>query len=239
MPHRKKWRDILVPTTAVVAFVLAASAGGQPPASGTGAASQAPTAPATIHREDVAIRVTSASVEPADIAWGPGREVQAGLRVRLWAGSQHASRFIFDVYIRNRTDHMLNVTCPSFAGLSVPSDSDYSTEVQSRSIYCSPHLRDSQSKQVSVRFLPRTDEQQYAIAPGQSVYISHWLLRTMNRRVRGTNSTKYTQVAFVETGKHRMSCDVSVLWGGRGDRYRKLRTGEAAFDVTAADIEAE
>ena len=239
MLSRSPLSAIVMPTMAVAAFALATGAGGQTPSNGGAAPHQQPAAPATILRDDAALPVAPASEVPSDIAWGPVREVQAGVRARLWAASHHASRFIFDVYLRNCTKHTLNATCLSYSGLSVPTDSSYGTEVQSDLIYCSPHLRDSDGRRVDVSFRLGTEDRQYAIEPGQVVYISHWMLRTINRQAKGTQRANYTQVALVEPGKHRMSCDVSVSWGSKGERRAMLRTGEAAFDVTADDVKAE
>jgi beta-lactamase regulating signal transducer with metallopeptidase domain len=210
-----------------------------PPVSG-GARSQPPAAAsATTRRGDAAVSVAVPSPEPADIAWGPGRDVQAGVRVRLWATGQHAARFVFDIYLRNRTKHTLNVTCPSFVGLSVPTDSSYSTEIQSDLIYCSPHLQDSTGKPLDIGFKLGSEESQYAVGPGQIVYVSHWMLRTMDRQAKASRSANDTQVAFVEPGKHRMDCTLSASWESKGGRRTKLRTGQVTFDVTGADVAAE
>ncbi len=219
--------------TTMAACAIATCVGGQAPIKPSAAS-------ATLHRSDASASVAAATQESADVVWGPGRAVQAGLRVRLWAGDQHASRFIFDVYLRNRTKHTLTVNCQSFSGLSVPSDAAYSTEVQSDSIYCSPHLRDSNGRPVDVGFRMGANDSRYAVESGQVLYVSHWMLRTMDRRAKGTNRANYTQVAFVEPGKHRLYCDVSASWGSKGGRRPMLlRTGEVAFDVTGADVAPE
>jgi hypothetical protein len=139
------------------------------------------------------------------------------------------------VCLRNRTRNALTVICPGFVGLTVPQDDTmYTPQIQSPYIYCIPHLRDSKGKPVDVRYKLRAEDSQYTIGPGQEVVISHWMLRIMDRRAAGSpNTKKYTLVAFVAPGKHRMSCDVSAAWGG--GRRALLRTGEAVFDVTAAD----
>lgn len=239
MRPKRTLSALVLSTTPLAAFALVARSSGQPPARGAVAPSQPPAVAATLQRGEEASPVAVPFQEPSDIAWGAGREVQAGLRVRLWATSQHAARFIFDVYLRNPTKHTLHVTCPSFAGLCVPTDADYSTLVQSDSIYCSPHLRDSNGRAVDVDFHLGTQDRQYTIEPGQVVYVSHWMLRTMGRGAQETEKAKYTQVAFVEPGKHRMTCDVSAGWGSKGERRTRLRTGEVAFDVTAVDVAAE
>ena len=220
--------------------------GGQTPPGGGAASGKQPAAPAATQHGGASVSVAAPFQEPADIVWGPGREVQAGLRVRLWATDQHAGRFIFDVYVRNRTKRTLNVNCLSFTGLSVPSDSDYTTEVQSDTIYCTPHLRDGSGRPIDINFRQGVDNSQYVLAPGQVVNVSHWMLRTMNRdekmnhNPKGTNKAGYTQVAFVEPGKHRMTCDVSVsVSPGSSSRRATLRTGEAVFDVTEADVAAK
>lgn len=190
------------------------------------------TAPATTKQSDE-------SQGENDITWGSGRDVQAGLRARLWATDKHASRFIFDVYLRNCTKETLNVTCPSFDGLSVPLDGvDYTTKIQSNSMYCSPHVRDSKGKKVDVGYHIGTENQQYLLAPGQIALVSHWMLRTMGKSTQTNQKAHQTQVAFVEPGKHRIQCEVSASWGNKGE-LRKLRTGEASFDVTGADIGGE
>ncbi len=195
-----------------------------------------PAASAALQGGGAPLSVPAASKEPADIVWGPEGDVQAGLRARLWAAPQHAARFIFDVYIRNRTKQALNVSCPSFAGLTVPTDSDYSTELQSNLIYCTPHLQDSKGKAVEVAFKPGEEDSQFVLLPGQAVNVSHWMLRTIDIRAKGSQRADHTLVAFVESGKHRLYCDVSV---SRGSQRTMLRTGKAAFDVIGADVAAE
>lgn len=215
------------------------SEGGQKPPGAGAAPSQPPAAPTTLQRGDASPPAAAPSQEPADIVWGPGREVQAGLRVRLWATDQHAGRFIFDVFLRNRTKHTLNVTCPSYPGLTVPTDGLYTTLIQSELIYCTPHLRDSNGRRVDVGFRLGSDDRQYTLEPGQGVEVSHWMLRTMDRGAQGTARANYTLVALVAPGMHRMSCDVSASWDSKGGRRTLLRTGEVAFDVTEADVGAE
>ena len=118
---------------------------------GVGGQSPASQAPATTQRDAALLPGMAASDVPNDIAWGPGREVQAGVRGRPWATNQHAGLFTFDVYIRNRTNHVLTVSCPSYSGYSVASDdTDYTTLVQSPLIYCTPHIRDGRGRPVDV-----------------------------------------------------------------------------------------
>ncbi len=214
------------------------SAGGQTP-SGGGAPSTSPAVTVTMLRGNALEPAAAASQEPDGIAWGPGREVQAGVRSRLWAAPQHMARFVFDVYLRNRTKRTLTVTCPSRADLSVASDAPYWTAIQSDPIYCAPHLRDTGGSPVDIVFKLAEKDSQIAISPGQAVRISHWMLRTMDRTTKASHKEILTQVAFVESGRHRMSCDVSASWGGKGGRRMMLRTGETAFDVTAVDVREE
>jgi hypothetical protein len=233
MRHRTWWVAIM----AVIA--MASGVGGQAPPGDGGAQRNPPAAPAKEHRDVTPRSGVPASHAPAGVAWGPGRELQAGLVLEGRYGSpqQHTGLYVFGVYLRNRSRQALSVDCPSFAGLSVPWDeTDYSTLVQSPLIYCSPHVRDGRGKPVDVKFRPGTDRIQFAVGPGQVVYVAHWMLRTMDRRAKGSNTASYTQVAFVEPGKYRVYCDVSASWGTKGGRPTTLRTGDVAFDVTATDV---
>jgi hypothetical protein len=118
-------------------------------------------------------------------------------------------------------------------------DTDYTTLIQSDLVYCSPHIRDSKDQPVDVRFRLGAEESRIVLDPGQVVMVSHWMLRTMDRQAKSSESAKYTLVAFVDPGKHRVSCDVSARWGSQGGRRTALRTGELAFDVTGADLARE
>jgi hypothetical protein len=233
MRHSTWW----VLSMAVVA--MAAGVGGQAPPGDGGAQSNPPAAPATEHRDGAALHGVPASQAPAGIAWGPGNEVQAGLVLtgRYGSPEQHTGRYVFGVYLRNGTEQTLSVNCPSFRGLSVPWDQiEYSTRIQSPLIYCSPHIQDGRGKPVDVKFRPGADRIQFSIGPGQVVEVAHWMLRTMDRRAKGPETASYTQVAFVEPGKYRVSCDVSGSWGAKGSRPKTLRTGEVVFDVTKTDV---
>jgi hypothetical protein len=243
MLSRRTSSAIAVPTIAMAAFALATSAGGQQtPPNGGEAQSKPPAAPATMHRGDAALPPIPASAVPSDIVWGPGHEVQAGLVLagRYGNADQHTGLYVFGVYLRNRTRHTLNVNCQSFSGISVPSDGvSYTPIVQSPSIYCSPHVWDSKGRQVEVRYDLGVGDSQYALGPGQVATVSHWMLRTKDSRAKGSGRWSNNQVAFVEPGKYRVSCDVSTSWGSKGDRRTLLRTGEAAFEVTGVDLALE
>lgn len=153
---------------------------------------------------------------------------------RYGRDDQHTGLYVFGVYLRNRTNHTLNVNCPSFDGLTVPGDdTDYTTLIQSPHIYCTPHLRDSTGRSVDVNFQLGAEESPFSIEPGQVVLVSHWMLRTMASQTKDVHNAKYTLVAFVAPGKHRMACDVNATWGGR---RTTLHTGEAAIDVTGEDV---
>jgi hypothetical protein len=174
---------------------------------------------------------------PKDIAWGPGLEVQAGVRManRYGHQDQHTGLYVFAVYVRNLTKRTLTVACPSFSGLSVPADRvSYTTIIQTDRIHCTPHIRNGRGQSVDVSYRLSADHLRYRIGPGQAAMVSHWMLRVMPSAAKGPDTAKYTQVAFVEPGMHRVACDVNASWGGR--KRTALRTGEASFEVTAEDV---
>jgi len=209
-------------------------------ASGGGVPSQPPAAPATPPQNGAPAVPPASSEEPGNVAWGPGREVQAGLALvnRYGRPDQHTGLYVFGVYLRNRTNHLLNVTCPSFNGLTVPGDdTDYSTEIQTPSIFCTPHLEDSKGKSLEIGFHLGTEERDIALKPGQVVMVSHWMLRTIDRNAKTPDRAKFTLVAFAVPGKHRLSCEVNATWGEKDGRRTALRTGKASFDVTGEDLE--
>jgi len=210
---------------------------GQTP-SGNGGA-QSPPASAAIPGRDAPI-APAPSQEPAGVAWGPGREVQAGLAMtnRYGRADQHTGLYVFGVYLRNRTNRTLNIRCPSFNGLTVPGDdTDYSTQIQTPSIFCSPHLEDSNGKTVDIGFHLGTEEREIALKPGQVMMVSHWMLRTIDRAARDERRAKFTLAAFVVPGKHQISCDVSATWGNKEGKHTVLHTGKTAFDVTGEDLQ--
>ncbi|MCW3054021.1 MAG: hypothetical protein JWN14_3191 [Chthonomonadales bacterium] len=178
--------------------------------------------------------------EQAGVAWGPGREVQAGLAMtnRYGGADQHTGLYVFSVYLRNRTNRILNVNCPGFDGLTVPGDdTEYSTLIQTPSIFCSPHLEDSKGKAMDIGFHLGTDAREIALKPGQVVMVSHWMLRTIDREAKDERRAKFTLAAFVEPGKYRISCDVSATWGNKEGKHTVLHTGKTAFDVTGEDLQ--
>lgn len=210
------------------------------------ASAQAPPASSSGSPRDRGIRpgVAGTGVRP-DIAWGPRTNVQAGLALvgRYGGKDQHTGLYVFGVYIRNTTKRPLPVVCPSFDGLSVPSDRvSYTTLVQSDRIYCTPHMVGPGGKAVAILTQPGTDLRRYELLPGQVAMVSHWMLRTLPKDLRDVPggpsgyAREYTQVAFVAPGRYRMVCDVGAQWGEVGGRLPTPRTGQVAFEVTEADL---
>lgn len=162
---------------------------GSPAPQGVGAASnQPPASAAPASRRDAHLPALAASDTPAGIRSGPGSEVQAGLVLsgQYGGANQQTGLCLFNAYVRNLTRHALKVRCPSFQGLSVPSDRvDYSTRVQTDTTHCSPHVRDNRSTGVETPHALSDDDRRDAVAPGQVAHVSHWMLRTMNIRAKG------------------------------------------------------
>jgi len=180
-----------------------------------------------------------ASQAPAGMVWGPGREVQAGLMLlsRYGGPDQHTGRYVFAVYVRNRTNRTLTVSCPGFGGLSVPSDGlKYTTLFQSPMIFCTPHLADSNGKPVEMKYKESADMRQFTLAPGELAYLSHWMLRAKDVKSKASSLSSDHQVAFVKPGTYHLRCDVKSMWKGKPDRLGVLLTGVLSFDVTAADL---
>ncbi|HLJ54727.1 MAG TPA: hypothetical protein VKT77_06770, partial [Chthonomonadaceae bacterium] len=171
-----------------------------PPAPPAGARRKALPAPSpTIAPADV----------PADIAWGSGRAVQAGVRSRLWS-SNHYGRFIFEVYLHNRTGRAITVTCPAYYGLTVAGDGTYTTLNQSDRIYCKPRLRDSMGETVKLPFRMSTEMSHIAIPADGVVLVSHWMLSTIRSGARPDLKADANLVARVAQGRHTVSCFVPV-----------------------------
>src|SRR5580700_12223923 len=63
-----------------------------------------------------ALPITPAEEAEGGIVWGPGREVQAGMRIRLRVRGEQPGQFLFDVFLRNKTDRPLTVECPGNPG---------------------------------------------------------------------------------------------------------------------------
>ena len=131
MKRDKRW------ALSMAVLGLSTSVGGQTPAN------QAPAAHANTHRDEAPM----AALAPAGIAWGPGHEVQAGMRLELWPGNpklqeieQPAGRFVFGLYMRNLTDRKVTVNCQS-------------SRDESHFVYCSPTIRDSRGNTVRCSML--------------------------------------------------------------------------------------
>jgi hypothetical protein len=107
---------------------------------------------------------------------------------------------------------------------------------QSRSIYCSPTIRDHTGKPLDVAWKMGTERLKYILKPGEIAQVSHWMLRTKAPELNGAGTWSNTQVAFVEAGKYRVACDLNASWGDKSDQQAALRTGEVAFEVTKADL---
>ncbi len=210
---------------AAAILALSAPALGQPP----------PAASALPGRADQPLPALAPADVPKDIAWGKGREIQAGLRLswRYGHADQHTGLYVFAVYVRNVTQRTLTVSGPGFPGLCVPSDRiSYTTLVQTTRIYCTPRIADASAKAVAVKYRLSDDQQRWALGPGQAAIVSRWMLRTLPVAARKPETEGYTQVAFVEPGKYRLACDVAASWPRRATQ----RTGEVGFEVTAEDL---
>jgi len=218
----------------MIMFVGGAVAHAQTQTDPLGILNQRDTAQIPLLPNPQAPRVTQSEMEFADVAWGPGREIQAGLRVRMSGGAKHNGLFIFEVCLRNRTNRTVSVQCPSYPGITVPEGgASFSTEEQSPLIYCTPILQDSRNKAVPIEFHQGTEERTYALKPNQVVVISHWMLRTVGPQSKASGRRIGALVAEVEPGKCHVACDVGALWDGQ---RQTLRTERVRFDVQKADV---
>jgi hypothetical protein len=181
-----------------------------------------------------ALPITPVEKAEGGIIWGAGREVQAGLRIRLRVRGEQPGQFLFDVFLRNKTDRPLTVKCPWSSGPSEPAGAGDNSRAQSDRIYCSPIMEDKHGKPVDLDLRQGTEERKYSLAPGQIVQISHWMLRTRSNQAQNSNRMGQTQVAYVSPGAYLMSCGVKAEWEGQ---ISDIRTGKVPFDVLKADVE--
>jgi len=228
--------------TGIAGMLFAVTAGAQAPqrdGANQGVVPPAPAAGATRRNTETPLRGTPASRAPANISWGPGHIVQAGVAMynRYGSPNQHTGLYVFGVYLRNVAKSTLTVRCPSFDGLSVPSDATgYTTLIQSFSTFSTPHIRDSKGKPVPVTYKLGTDEKSVTLRPGEVVMVSHWMLRAMRSGTRKAEGWSYDLVAFGTTGTYRVGCDVKVAWSDGDEAHSLLHTGEAKIEVTNDDL---
>jgi hypothetical protein len=225
-------------TMLMAGCALAASAHSRTPQRCQAVPDPPPTAPSKSPYASSRPAVAS-SQEPAGIAWGPGREVQAGLLLggRYGGVDQRTGLYVFDVYIRNVSKQAITVDCPGYDGLSVPGDDRaYTTLKQNFQIFCSPSIKDSGGKPVSVSFREGKNHAGIPVGPGQCVMVSHWMLRTIKLASKTPEQSRFTQVAFVDPGKYAVTCSLRASWGSRDGRRAMLSTGKLGFNVTDEDL---
>jgi hypothetical protein len=225
---------IAIAASMMVLSALRCSAQGQDLPTKLGDITQPEATPIPLTPRRHALPITQAENAEGGIVWGSGHEVQSGLRARLWTDGKNVGRFIFDVYLRNKTDRSLTVECPGNAGTSAPTDAGNTTLVQADKIYCSPIMEDKHGKLIDVGVRQGTDQRLYKIAPGQVILISHWMLQTRSNQAELAPRKGETLVAYVSPGTYLMSCDVKAKWE---DQSSELRTGKVPFKVLETDVE--
>jgi len=174
------------------------------------------------------------------ITWGSGSTLQAGITLwnRYGNPDQHTGLYVINIYVRNSSTRPVSFNCPSYDGLSVPSDNTgYTTEMLSPDIYCSPQILDSNGKPVPIAIKRGSQRSEFRLKPGEVVLVSHWMLRTMSPADRENSQGKFKQVIFVAPGRYRLNCTIDAVAKGEHGSHLTLKTGEQNLDVVSGDLQ--